>query len=117
MKESPIFVKAFDLLVWTLERTRKFPKDQRFVMARRLEEAMLDLYDRLIEAGRVKAHRAMALGEADLTLERLKVYGRLCERLRLITPAQYEFLSTGLGEVGRLLGAWMKTASTGAVGS
>ena len=58
MKESPIFVKTFDLAVWTLERTRKFPKDQRFVMARRIEEATLDLYDRLIEAGRSPGPRS-----------------------------------------------------------
>jgi hypothetical protein len=35
IKESPIFVKAYDLTKWLLEHTIKFLKSQRFVMAKR----------------------------------------------------------------------------------
>ena len=108
-KESPIFVKTFDLLLWILERTRKFPRDQRFVLAKRIQDAALDLYDALLEAGRHREDRLTALRRADLILERLKVYVRLSERMRLLSTSQYEHLSRGLAEVGRLLGAWIKT--------
>ena len=43
--ESPIFRKSYEMLVWLLAHTRKFPKDQRFVMAKRMEEAALDFHD------------------------------------------------------------------------
>lgn len=50
MKESPIFPKSFEILEWILNHTRKFPKHQRFVMAKRIEEAALAFHDNLIWA-------------------------------------------------------------------
>jgi hypothetical protein len=41
IKESPIFVKTYDFTKWLLEHTIKFPKSQRFVMAKRMEDALL----------------------------------------------------------------------------
>jgi len=40
--ESPAFVKAYDLLKWLLPATAKFPKQQRFVLARRVLEQQPD---------------------------------------------------------------------------
>ncbi len=33
MKESPIFTRTFDMLMWLLPATTKFPKEQRFILA------------------------------------------------------------------------------------
>lgn len=73
MKESPIFLKSFETLEWILQHTNKFPKPQRFVMAKRIEEAALSFHDSLLMAAKRPEKRA-ALGEADSHLERLKVY-------------------------------------------
>jgi len=43
LKESPIFVKTYDFTKRLLEHTIKFPKSQRFVMGKRVEEAALNL--------------------------------------------------------------------------
>jgi hypothetical protein len=40
IRESPIFVKTYDFAKWLLEHTIKFPKSQRFVMAKQIEEAL-----------------------------------------------------------------------------
>ena len=82
MKESPIFIKSFETLEWILNHTSKFPKPQRFVMAKRIEEAALAFHDNLLLAAKRQEKRA-ALGEADFHLERLKVYNRLAMRLKL----------------------------------
>ena len=50
MKSSPLFVKTYDFAKWLLEHTNKFPKSQRFVMAKRIENAILDFQDNLIKA-------------------------------------------------------------------
>jgi hypothetical protein len=39
VRESPLFLKSFEMLEWLLGRARKFPKDQRFAMAKRVEVA------------------------------------------------------------------------------
>jgi hypothetical protein len=82
MKESPIFLKSFETLVWILERTQKFPRHQRFVIAKRMEEAALALHDHLIWATKSRV-KTEALNEADFHLERLKVYSRLARHLKL----------------------------------
>lgn len=49
MKESPIFIKNYEMLTWLLNHTRKFPKHQRFVMARRMKDATLDFHDEALQ--------------------------------------------------------------------
>lgn len=107
MKESPIFIKSFETLLWILEHTKKFPKHQRFVMAKRIEEAALSFQDELVLATKTDDSLA-ALRRADYHLERLKLYNSLSLKLKLSTLAQYEFLARGLEELGKLLGGWLR---------
>ncbi|HIJ87393.1 MAG TPA: diversity-generating retroelement protein Avd [Desulfuromonadales bacterium] len=108
MNESPIFTKCYELIKWLLEHTIKFPKSQRFVMAKRLEETLLNLYDALIEAAKAGNGGREALLRADVELERLKHYLRLCMDLKLFSLKQYEYASLQAVEVGRMLGGWLK---------
>ena len=109
MQQSPIFIKAYEMMVWLMGRTGKFPKNQRFLMAKRMENAALDLYEGLTEAARRPGPAALpALDVADGHLANLKVYNRLCKDLRLLAFNQYEHLAGMLDETGRLLGGWQR---------
>ncbi|MBY0401911.1 diversity-generating retroelement protein Avd [Myxococcota bacterium] len=108
MKQSPIFIKSYETLQWILERTRRFPAHQRFVMAKRIEEAGLSFHDCLIWATK-SPEPILPLREADFHLERLRVYNRLCMNLKLLSFEQYEFLARALDEIGRLLGGWLRS--------
>jgi len=109
---SPLFIKTFDMLEWLLAHTQKFPKSQRFVMARRMDDAALGFQDAILRAAKLPDKRAH-LDHADLELDRLKLYNRLAVRLRLHTPAQQEHLARALDELGRLLGGWKRSLSGG----
>ena len=112
MKESPIFIKTYEMMVWLMGRTGKFPKNQRFLMAKRMEDAVLDLYAKLNEASRSKKTCKIAsLAEADVLLANLKVYNRLCKDLNLLAFNQYEHLAGMLDEIGKLLGGWQRSLS------
>ena len=113
MQQSPIFLKSFESLAWLLQRTRKFPAHQRFVMAKRMEEAALSFHDCLVWATK-SADRDAALREADFHLERLRVYNRLAVKLQLLSFGQYEYLARELDELGRLLGGWRRSLRRGA---
>ena len=108
MKESPIFIKSYELIVWIMQHTVKFPRSQRLLMARRMEEACLELHQQLNRAARKKTGQRAALLEADVALANLKFYNRLCKDLKLLSFGQYEYLAGGLDELGRLLGGWIK---------
>ncbi len=116
VNESPIFVRTHDFAVWLLAHTIRFPKSQRFVMARRIEETILDFQERLIRAARAKGRATgRELQEADVLFEILRRHIRTCVELKLFTLKQYEYAAGRLVEIGRLLGGWIgkQTESTG----
>ena len=112
VNESPIFIKSFETLQWILEHTSKFPKHQRFVMAKRIEEAALSFHDDLVWATKTQRKRE-ALTGADYHLQRLRIYNRLSMNLKLLSFGQYEYLACELDQLGKMLGGWMKKNNHG----
>ncbi|OQA22268.1 MAG: hypothetical protein BWY63_00910 [Chloroflexi bacterium ADurb.Bin360] len=105
--EYIIFPKTHDLVLWLMQTTQHFPRSQRFVMAKRVQDAALDFHDTLIAARKAPAaERERALLRADVALETLRLHLRLCQELHLLTGPQYSHVSALVVEVGKLLGAW-----------
>ena len=110
MQQSPIFAKTYDLLLWLVPRTLKFPREQRFVLAKAVQETALRFHERLIEAGMCGGRdQQRALARADVDLTKLRFYLRLCQDLDLISLNAYRHVSEMVAEVGRLLGGWQKS--------
>jgi len=65
-KQSPIFSKTTDFLLWLLQHTEKFPKSERFRMAKRLEDTAFGFYELLIEATRSASRKRFLLLKADV---------------------------------------------------
>jgi len=114
MTESPVFIKAYEMMVWLMQHTAKFPKNQRFLLARRMEDAALDLHRALHRAARARdSERARReLYEADANVADLKTYDRLSMDLKLLSFPQYEYLGGMLEEIGKLIGGWLKSVSS-----
>ncbi len=108
MKQSPIFVKHYDLMAWLIPRTLAFPKSQRGVLARQVQKELFHIYEMLVDAGMANAPLPH-LTEVDKGLIRLRAYLRLCRDLKLLSIGQYEHVSRLAAEVGRLLGGWMRS--------
>ncbi len=126
MKESPIFIKTYDMLLWLLPQTAHFPKSQRFLLAERMGETALDFYETIQRASLDKTGGALALLEqANVLHKRVEFYVRLSCDLHFFSPGQYEHVTRQLVEIGRLLGGWKKkcagqseaAASASAVGA
>ncbi len=109
---SPVFVRTYDLLLWLIRATTKFPRSQRFVLARTVQWTILQLQERLIEAGLLDKQNPLValdkLNQADVLLVKLRFYLRLCHDLTLLSDGQYAHGSGMMDEVGRLLGGWIK---------
>lgn len=108
---SPIFSKTYDFILWLLNHTEKFPKSERFRMAKRLEDTAFEFYDLLITAARSTARKRQVLFQADLSLDKLRLYVRLTHARKLTSQAQYEYAAAALVEIGKLLGGWLKKTS------
>jgi hypothetical protein len=109
MKQSPIFVKHYDLMAWLIPKTLAFPKSQRGVLARQIQTELFRIYEALVAAASDK-EPAAHLAAADQGLIRLRFYLRLSRELRLLSVGQYEHVSRLTDEVGKLLGGWKKKA-------
>lgn len=107
MQQSPIFSKTYDLLLWLMPATVKFPRQHRFVLASALQQEALNFQSCLIEAAHKKTEIA-PLQAADLELDKLRTHLRLSRDLKLITAGQYEHAAKMLVEIGKLLGGWQK---------
>lgn len=105
---APIYVRAHDLARWVAERTRRFPKEQRFVLARRLQDAAFDLLEDATLALELNAGRPARLGRVDEALVRLRVFARLASDLELLTERQVEHLARETAEIGRMVGGWLR---------
>jgi four helix bundle protein len=107
MQESPIFTRTFDLLMWLLPALQKFPKEQRFILAARIHDSAFNFYES-ITAASLSKKKAEYLEEADVELQKLRLYLRLSHRLQFLSNAQYKHVFELVEEVGRLLGGWSK---------
>ncbi|MBZ0263185.1 four helix bundle protein [bacterium] len=79
MIQSPIFVKTQDFLIWILQRTERFPRSQRFVMARRVQDTILDFQSCLVFAAKrrdpmAKLNEADAQRHSECVLQRAKIF-------------------------------------------
>ena len=83
-KQSPIFSKTYDLVVWLVPLTIKFPRQQRFVMAVALQREAMQFQELIIQA----VHQPSPMNHlhaADAALDQLRTHLRMCLDLKLIT--------------------------------
>lgn len=104
-----IFARTYDLVAWLIPATLRFPRAQRFVVTRRLQDAALSFQECLIEANRRSGQaRLERLRAADAELDKVRLYLRLAFRWQWLTSGQYEHGARLVAEIGRLLGGWKK---------
>ncbi len=109
MKESPLYTRTYDLLLWLIPQVQKFPRAHRFGLAERIQRLALDFQDALVAAGKTQGKaRRQWLHRADLHLAQLRVWVRMARDLQCLSIRKYEHAARLLAEVGRLLGAWIK---------
>ncbi|MEI6179429.1 MAG: diversity-generating retroelement protein Avd [Chloroflexales bacterium] len=112
MNDIPIFAKTYDLLLWLVPTTLKYPREHRFALALRTQQAAFE-FNELIVLARKSREKRDLLTRADAHLEQVRLYLRLAHDLKLITLRQYEHVSREVSAVGALLGAWIQRSGAG----
>lgn len=111
MKADPmvIFTRTYDFISWLIPRTMNFPRNQRFVVTKRLQDAALNFQEYLIEANRKSGRsRLERLNAADAALDKVRLYLRLAFRWEWLSEGQYLHVSKMIKEIGALLGGWIR---------
>ncbi len=94
--------------LWLFPLVSKFPKAERFVLGQQIETLALRITMGIMHANteQIKLPR---LKQVSVDLDMLRMMIRLAHDLRFITTKQYAHASEHMGEIGRLLGGWMKS--------
>lgn len=100
--------KAYDLVLWLMQRIERFPRGYRFTVGDRLATAALELLENLVAAAYTRDKRAL-LEAANLRLHRVRILVRLGKDLKLLSLGSYEYAAEQADEVGRLLGGWLRS--------
>lgn len=86
------------------------PKSQRHTFGQRLDSLTLDALEHTITARYDARARPNELRALNLLLEKLRVFWRIIHARRWISAQQLLFAGRKLDEIGRMAGAWMKSA-------
>lgn len=105
--EAPIFAKTYNLLLWLIPTTLKYPREHRFALALRTQQALFEFNELIVLARKTGDKRTLLL-QADARLEQVRVYLRLAHDLHLLSLRQYEYVGREVSAVGALLGDWLK---------
>ena len=105
--------KWYDYVKWILDRVDGFPKNQRFVLGTRLADAVLEVMELLAEATYARGPaKAQLLAKANRRIESVRWLVRITKDRNLLSAAQFAFSARSVEECGRMVGGWLKQAST-----
>jgi hypothetical protein len=110
MAQSPIFARTEVFMIWLFQHTAKFPKYERFRLAKKIDDALFEFHENLLCAVKLPDTK-LSLEKADFALDRLRVYLRLSLEMKYTGDSQYRHAAEQLTEIGKLLGGWIKKAS------
>ena len=104
-----IFTRSYDFISWLIPRTASFPRSQRFIVTKWLQDAALNFQEFIIEANRQRGRMGLErLRCADADLDKIRLYLRLAVRWEWINEGQYHHVSRMVKELGDLLGGWIR---------
>ena len=109
--ELLVIDKTYELVKWACERISNFPRDRRFTLGARLENRLYDVHEGLLRA-KYTHDRVQILRDVNLHLEMLRFQFRMAKDLRCMSPQSYGYASRCVNEIGRLVGSWLKKATT-----
>ncbi|MFM9951379.1 MAG: diversity-generating retroelement protein Avd [Saprospiraceae bacterium] len=105
-----IIQKAYDLLKYTIPVLEKFPRNQKFTLADRIQDALSELLEELIRAYYAPMSiKKEKLQNINVRLEILRHYFRLCYDIGLYNSLKYKDFAERLDEIGRMTGGWLKS--------
>ena len=97
-----------ELLLWLIPQLDKFPRSRRFTLGERIETALLDVLELLVEAAYTR-NKESPLRRANLRLEVVRHLWRLAYELKSVAIRQYEHGAKLMDELGRQVGGWLRS--------
>ena len=97
----------YSLILWFLPKLKNFPKEQRHLLADRIEMRLLEILELLTKVT-YGAGQAEAIKTVSMHFEQLRCLVMLCKDLKYIPIEQYDHFVTKTVEIERMLGDYKR---------
>ena len=108
MSNLEILQKIYDYEKIQYDYLKKYPKGEKFALVTEIKNTTYSLSKKLLKASMIEKKKSV-LYEADVELFHLKHLIRLSHELKFMSNKAYAVSSEKLAEIGKMLGAWIKT--------
>ena len=105
----PLYVKWMDTVPWIMERTQRFPKNLRYSLAQKIDNICIDILELIVQAIYSRTKKDLLI-KINNKLDVLRALFQMSFKMKLLTEAQYEYISRELLESGKMVGGWLKSA-------
>lgn len=105
-----ILTLTYDFLLYLVPQLSKYPRDQKFMLADRIQNLTDDILNDFIIAyySGLTCEKIERLKKANVKLERLRYSIGLSHNLKLLRNQKYRIISMKFSEIGGTLGDWLK---------
>ena len=109
--ETIIYQKYLDLIYYSNDLVRKYPKSERFVLVEEIKRTLYSGLRLLVYALKIynKQEKLKYLNELDACLKLLQVHIRISFKYKYISMQNYSTWSDKLTEVCNMLGGWISS--------
>ncbi len=109
--DIPIFKKSYDLYKTFYSYRADVPRQDKYAIWQQSEDAVINLIKDILAASQTRqAEKIPILERASVTLNLLRVFIRLMKEIKTIDSKKYVALQTMIDDIGRQLGAWIKSS-------
>jgi len=105
-----LFQKMYDFSLWLIPHTEKFPKSQRFALAKSVNDITINVLTAIVNMNFEKNNieKEKKIDSLNLEIDKLRILLRLSKDLKYISIKQYEYAELKLDEVGKITGGFRK---------
>lgn len=109
--ETIIYQKYLDLIYYSNDLVRKYPKSERFVLVEEIKRTLYNGLRLLVFALKIynKQEKLKYLNELDACLKLLQVHIRISFKYKYISMQNYSTWSNKLAEICKMLGGWISS--------
>lgn len=105
-----LFTRLYDFLCLYHKHSRKFPKFDRYTIAKEIFSLLLSALVKVMESEYlVGVRKRVALETASPLIDSVKILLRLCRNIEVIDERAYLMMETEIHEIGKMLGGWIRS--------
>lgn len=107
--DIPIFKKTYELFKLSYEYRSTIPKQDRYALWQRCEDAVISVLENILRASSMPKHEKYpVLQNVSVQINCLRVFVRLAKDVKAIDGKKYVRLEAVIDEIGRMIGGWIK---------